>query len=103
MIKDIEKTPPTLKVIHKQKDKIQSNTENSTSDSEPETGNSTDSEIQQLQQQFSEFQVNRIMKPKVNPTSYTMNWYPRPTPPDMQYEERNFQNQFSVSSDKLYE
>ncbi|KAL0004267.1 hypothetical protein SO802_011828 [Lithocarpus litseifolius] len=31
------------------------------------------------------------------------NWYSRPTPPDMQFEERIFQSQFSVSTDKLYE
>ena len=27
----------------------------------------------------------------------------RPTPPDMQFEERAFQTQFSISADKLYE
>ena len=35
-------------------------------------------------------------------TTLTKNWYPRPTPPDLQFEERN-SNQFSVSSSKLYE
>ena len=35
--------------------------------------------------------------------SFTKNWYSRPTPPDMQFEERVFQTQFSVSTDKLYE
>ena len=37
------------------------------------------------------------------PMSFTKNWYPRPTPPDMQSEERVFQTQFSVSADKFYE
>ena len=37
------------------------------------------------------------------PMSFTKNWYPRPTPSDMQFEERVFQTQFSVSADKLYE
>ena len=37
------------------------------------------------------------------PMSFTKNWYSRPTPPDMQFEERVFQTQFSVSVDKLYE
>ena len=37
------------------------------------------------------------------PMSFTKNWYSRPTPPDMQFEERVFQTQFSVSPDKLYE
>ena len=35
--------------------------------------------------------------------SFTKNWYSRPTPPNMQFEERVFQTQFSVSVDKLYE
>ncbi|KAL0015733.1 hypothetical protein SO802_002802 [Lithocarpus litseifolius] len=37
------------------------------------------------------------------PVSFTKNWYSKPTPPDMQFEERPFQTQFSVSADKLYE
>ena len=37
------------------------------------------------------------------PMFFTKNWYSRPTPPDMQFEERVFQTQFSVSADKLYE
>ena len=35
--------------------------------------------------------------------SFTKNWYSKPTPPDMQFEERSSQIQFSVSADKLYE
>ena len=37
------------------------------------------------------------------PVSFTKNWYSRHTPLDMQFEERVFQTQFSVSADKLYE
>ena len=37
------------------------------------------------------------------PMSFTKNWYSRPTPPDMQFEERLFQTQFSISAEKLYE
>ena len=37
------------------------------------------------------------------PMSFTKNWYSRHTPLDMQFEERVFQTQFSVSADKLYE
>ena len=40
---------------------------------------------------------------KPNPMSFTKNWYSKPTPPDMQFEERFFQTQFSISADKLYE
>ena len=34
--------------------------------------------------------------------SFTKNWYSKPTP-DMQFEERSFQTQFFISTDKLYE
>ena len=37
------------------------------------------------------------------PMSFTKNWYSKPTPPDMQFEERYFQTQFSVSANKIYE
>ena len=40
---------------------------------------------------------------KTNPMSFTKNWYSKPTPPNMQFEERSFQTQYSVSVDKLYE
>ena len=40
---------------------------------------------------------------KPNPMSFTKNWYSKPTPPDMQFEERYFQTQFFVSADKFYE
>ena len=33
------------------------------------------------------------------PVSFTKNWYSKPTPPDMQFEERSFQTQFFVSAD----
>ena len=38
------------------------------------------------------------------PMSFTKNRYSKPTtPPDMQFEERSFQTQFSVSTEKFYE
>ena len=37
------------------------------------------------------------------PMSFTKNWYSKPTFPDMQFEERSFQTQFSVFADKLCE
>ena len=36
------------------------------------------------------------------PMSFTQNWYSRSIPPDIQFQERVFQPQFSVSIDKLY-
>ena len=44
--------------------------------------------------------MKRLYQPTL--TTLTKNWYPRPTPPDLQFEERN-SHQFSVSSGKLYE
>ena len=35
--------------------------------------------------------------------SFTKNWYSKPTPPDLQFEEISFQTQFSISADKIYE
>ena len=61
----------------------------------------SDEEIDKLEKVFGKLQ--RITNKKPNPTSFTKNRYPKPTPPDMQFEERNFQHQFSVSADKLYE
>jgi hypothetical protein len=73
--------------------------------SETETTSESDSDnnLKQIENAFSNLELKRIHKSRVNPTSLTKNWYPRPTPPDIQFEERNFQSQFSVSSDKLYE
>ncbi|CAL9004301.1 unnamed protein product, partial [Prunus brigantina] len=50
----------------------------------------------------SELKVKRLTN-RVNPTSLTKNWYPKPTPHDIQFEERNNLSQFSVSYEKLYE
>ena len=62
---------------------------------------SYDEEINKLEKSFGKIQ--RITNKRIIPTSFTKNWYPCPTPPDIQFEERNFHNQFSVSTDKLYE
>ncbi|KAI8563669.1 hypothetical protein RHMOL_Rhmol03G0127200 [Rhododendron molle] len=69
---------------------------------------STDDEISNLQAQFTSQpgnpgNIKRLVYPTTNPTSLTKNWYSRPTPPDLQFEENNLANQFSVSSSKLYE
>ena len=50
---------------------------------------------------FKLSEIKRFFE-KLNPMSLTKNWYSKPTP-DMQFEERFFQTQFSVSTDKLYE
>ncbi|CAL9029358.1 unnamed protein product [Prunus brigantina] len=78
------------------------------SESDSETIESESSDISKIERAFRNLEVQvepRIKKldKHISPTSLTKNWYPRPTPPDIQFEERNFQTQFSVSSDKLYE
>jgi hypothetical protein len=67
---------------------------------------STNTNIKILEETFGkenrEPKVQRIYdKPKS--VGFTKNWYSRPTPPDLQFEERFLQTQFSVSSDKIYE
>ena len=37
------------------------------------------------------------------PMSFTKNWYSKPIPPDMQFEERSFQTQFFVFANRIYE
>jgi len=52
-----------------------------------------------------------VLKPEIarfsskgpQPMSLTKNWYSRPTPPDLQFEEKVFQSQSSYSADKVYE
>ena len=64
------------------------------------TSSDSDKEIQKLENQFRGLEVKRLYQP--TPTTLTRNWYPRPTPPNLQFEERN-SHQFSVTSGKLYE
>ncbi|CAL9028495.1 unnamed protein product, partial [Prunus brigantina] len=78
------------------------------SDSESSLQTIESSNISKIENAFknleleSELKVKRLTN-KINPISLTKNWYPKPTPPDIQFEERNNLSQFSVSSDKLYE
>jgi hypothetical protein len=77
-----------------------SETESSSSDS------STDPDIKMLEETFGKVDLEpKVQRIYNNPKSvgFTKNWYSRPTPPDLQFEERILQTQFSVSSDKIYE
>ena len=71
-----------IKVINKNK-----NSKTETSDKDSST--SSDDDIEQLKKQFN---INKIINPKVNPTTITKNQYSRPTPLNLQYEERNLDN-----------
>ena len=67
---------------------------------------SIDSDIRLLEENFGkvdlEPKLQRIFD-KSKPINFSKNWYFRPTPPDLQFEERFLQTQFFVSSDKIYE
>ena len=70
------------------------------SSSSSRTSSESENEIEKLENQFRGLEVKRLYQP--TPTTLTRNWYPRPTPPDLQFEERN-SHQFSITSGKLYE
>jgi len=104
MLKDLVKTKQeqpnssnTMSVV-----KIPESSENS-SETESSLESDSDENIKKIEKALSALELNRIHKPKFSPTSFTKNWYPKPTPPDIQFEERSFQSQFAVSPDKLYE
>jgi len=63
--------------------------ESSENSSETESSSESDSDenIRKVEKALSALELNRIHKPKFPPMSLTKNWYPRPTPPDIQFEE----------------
>jgi hypothetical protein len=67
---------------------------------------STNFDIKILKENFGKIdlepKLQRIFD-KSKPVNLTKNWYSKPTPLDLQFEERFFQSQFSVSVDKIYE
>jgi hypothetical protein len=67
---------------------------------------SSDSNIRILEKNFGktgwEPKIQRIFD-NSKPFNITKNLYSRPTSPNLQFEERFLQSQFSVSSDKIYE
>jgi hypothetical protein len=112
--KSVEKIEEMLKelVKAKQEQPSSSNTvavaiipESSENSSETKSTSESDSNdnIRNIEKALSSLELKRIHKPKFPPTSLTKNWYPKPTPPDIKFEERNFQSQFAVSANKLYE
>ena len=52
----------------------------------------SDQEFEQLETQFQDLEVKRLYHP--DPSSSAKNWYSKPSPPDLRYEERNVGNQF---------
>jgi len=71
--------------------KIPESSENSF-ETESSSESESDENIRKVEKALSALELNRINKPKFSPTTLTKNWYPKPTPPDIQFEERSFQS-----------
>ena len=84
-IKTKKGEPSSINVLHKNEE-VTVNTCFSNSET------TSDEEINKLKKSFGKLQ--KITNKKPNPTSFTKNSYPRPTPPNMQFKERKFQHQF---------
>ena len=70
-----------LKELNKVKDEPSTSTLNVINKNDETTSNSeatSDEEINKLEQAFGKIQKIHTKKP--NPTTFTKNWYPRPTP-----------------------
>ena len=81
MLKELNKVkdePSTSKLNVINKDIVIVETYSSNSEA------TSDEEINKLEQAFGKIQ--RIHTKKPNPTTFTKNWYPWPTPPDMQLD-----------------
>jgi hypothetical protein len=80
-VEDRIREPSSVNVLHKNEEvTIKTCSSNSKTTS--------NEEINKLEESFGKLQ--RITNKKPNLTSFTKNWYPKSTPPDMQFEERNF-------------
>ncbi|GJU36442.1 reverse transcriptase domain-containing protein [Tanacetum coccineum] len=66
--------------------------------------NEDEDDITDLEDQFKDnFEINKIKYNTYTPTAEARNYYHRPTPPDMQFEERNTLSQAHYSGTKIYE
>jgi hypothetical protein len=88
MLKDLVKTkqeqPSSSNTVS-----VANITESSESSSETESSSESESD-ENIRKVEKALELNRIHKPKLPSTSLTKNWYPKPTPPDIQFEERSF-------------
>jgi hypothetical protein len=86
------------KIVLKDFDHSDNESEKSEESDYSASDSSTDEDIKILEKNFGKIEtspkVQRIFKSR--PVNLTKNWYNKPTPPDLQYEERIFQNQFSI-------
>jgi hypothetical protein len=100
MLSELKINQASTSVIHHKKTSDFSNIDSITSH------NSTSSDIKIFEENFGKInlepKIQRIFD-KSKPVNFAKNWYSRPTPLDLQPEERFLRSQFSFSSDKLYE
>ncbi|KAG2689260.1 hypothetical protein I3760_09G132400 [Carya illinoinensis] len=114
MLADVKKEKPSVSVIDRNSpgvnfdDSFSVHTWNDSDDDVSLSDNSLVQKIDLLEKEFQGLQVEkpelaRIYSRDIKPIGLTKNWYSRPTPPDLQYEERGSHSQFSVSTDQMYE
>jgi hypothetical protein len=91
MLKDLVKTKQeqpsssnTLSIT-----KISESSENS-SETESSSESNSNENIRKVEKALSALELNRIHKSKFPPMSLTKNWYPKPTPPDIQFESKHY-------------
>ncbi|KAG7977429.1 hypothetical protein I3843_05G031500, partial [Carya illinoinensis] len=114
MLAEIKQEKPSCSVIDRNgpgvsfDDSFSVHTWNDSDDDVSLSDNSLVQKIDLLEKEFQGLQVEkpelaRIYSRDIKPIGLTKNWYSRPTPPDLQYEERGSHSQFSVSADQMYE
>ncbi|KAG7941967.1 hypothetical protein I3843_16G075600 [Carya illinoinensis] len=114
MLAEVKQEKPSVSAIDRNSpgvnfdDSFSVHTWNNSDDDVSLSDNSLVQKINLLEKEFQGLQVEkpelaRIYSRDIKPIGLTKNWYSRPTPPDLQYEERGFHSQFSVSADQMYE
>ncbi|KAG2684687.1 hypothetical protein I3760_10G086900 [Carya illinoinensis] len=113
MLAEVKQEKPSCSVINRNgpgvsfDDSFSVNTWNDSDNDVSLSDNFLVQNIDLLEKEFQGLQVEkpelaRIYSRDIKPIGLTKNWYSRPTPPDLQYEERGSHSQFSVSADQMY-
>ncbi|KAG7966020.1 hypothetical protein I3843_08G029400 [Carya illinoinensis] len=114
MLAEVKQEKPSVSTIDRNNpgvnfnDSFSVHTWNESDDDVSLSDNSLVQKIDLLEKEFQDLQVEkpelaRIYSRDIKPIGLTKNWYSRPTPLDLQYEERGSYSQFSVSTDQMYE
>ena len=105
MLNDLKKEQPSTSALSNKE--IEEEVLVETTDESSNDHSSEEKDLDLLEKNFQDI----VLKPEIarfsskgpKPMSLTKNWYSRPTPPDLQFEEKVFQSQSSYSADKVYE